>query len=79
MEFNLTKEQKITAIELALIQAESTLYQTLLHAGIDPSTFDETSHSIPEGSAPYSPPIIIAEVLEKINSLKELKSSIENA
>jgi hypothetical protein len=79
MEFNLTKEQKLMAVDQAINQAQSALYQTLLHAGIDPDTFDPDTHTVPDGTAPYAPPLVISEILAKISTLTELKSSIENA
>lgn len=42
MEFNLTAEQKLQALQGAEAALSIELYNTLLRAGVDPETFDES-------------------------------------
>jgi hypothetical protein len=74
MEFNLTQEQKIQSISSILTTYEVELYQSLLSAGYDPATFDESTYAIPEEAFPMSIFHKISTLLEKVNYLKQMLS-----
>ena len=42
MEFNLTPEQKIQSLQNAEATLSQEIYNTLLRAGVDPDTFEES-------------------------------------
>ena len=43
MEFELTAEQKISALNNVKIQVTNEMYAIILHLGLDPDTFDSSS------------------------------------
>jgi hypothetical protein len=52
------------------------LFNTLLEAGYDPETFDETTYEVPAEASPMSIFHRIEELITKISNIENIKNSL---
>ena len=76
MNFNLTKEDKIRSIDQIMVSIQTNLFNTLLEAGYDPATFDETTYEVPAEASPMSIFHRIEELITKISNIENIKNSL---